>query len=119
MKEQAKDLGITKGEFTFTPQTKNVYKDKKLIGCFEAQVWDKDGNNFVALRGTHSAIEATANANLICEAFNVANQTSKSPKMLLEENKSLKQSNKELVDSLEKAEKYINKMEGIFKQIDQ
>lgn len=59
------------------------YNDKEE--CFEVNV----GNDFFVCKTTFNEAhkeEAKANAELIAEAFNVSNETGKTPRMLADEN---------------------------------
>ena len=58
------------------------------IGCKDVYA----GNNKIAIcftTGINNESQDKANAELICEAFNVANETGKTPRQLADENKEL------------------------------
>lgn len=95
-------LEITKGKF-------QVEENKSYFEVRNAS--DLGKNNYCTLSvmtydkhidPKHLTDEAKSNANLVCEAFNVANETGMTPIMLR--------------DRLREAEKYINEMEGNLKQ---
>lgn len=54
-----------------------------------AQVWDSNGFNLASMDSRYGEEESTANAKLTAEAFNVANETGKTPRQLANENKML------------------------------
>ena len=52
----------TKGEWSFSKQQGGIRS------CFQAQVWDEDGNNLAIIEATLGSSESTANAKLIAAA---------------------------------------------------
>lgn len=76
----------TKGKVRITGHT--TFGTKHTL-C-EIQISENDNHGICTVNANNrSASEANANAELICEAFNVTNETGKSPRQLADENKEL------------------------------
>ena len=58
-----------KKEYNAVPQTGNVFKDGKLIGCNQAQIFF-NGKSFLVIEPTDDEKEATDTAIFLAEALN-------------------------------------------------
>ncbi len=86
-------------------ETKDITKAKPLIWKYTSNFAIDFGNirNCIIIPYAEKSeeIEAEANAELICEAFKVANETGLSPKQMQERIKDLEEQNKYLEQELE------------------
>jgi hypothetical protein len=111
---EAKD--ITKGK-TEIIELQHKYKIGKRFSI------EIDGIPTIEVKtaiGFHSDEEVKANAELICEAFNVANETGLSPRQMQERIKELEESLKGLYDSIDdyyssvKSLRFVHQLQNLY-----
>ena len=103
-------MDITKGEYVIKDVSNPLYNkiiktNKYFIACIFSDGFQEP-----------SKIEADANADLICEAFNVANETGFSPRQLAERNKKLLEAMESIIEDPETASWIIETGKAAIKQ---